>query len=195
MTWSFRTDWLRTTNPYRGLPPETNFAPDLPDGPRDLVASPPEGRLLPDRRPALAATWQAGPGSPARPGWTSPQPSPGLSQHHLAWWSTIALLSLPCALSPRARAKLPFGPKTLVQRPSEPFKVEIVGSDPRVANLQSGQGQVSGFWTWAATWVSASPGPCRDRAHDHHQVRRIINGAVRHPGPQRTAPVPGSSVH
>lgn len=102
MTWSFRADWLRTTNPYRGLPPEANFAPDLPDGPRDLVLSPPAARRLPDLlrgllMAAALAVW-AKVLSRRSPDPTSPmtpdQPWPQIRNTHLAWWSTLAFLSV-----------------------------------------------------------------------------------------------------
>jgi hypothetical protein len=102
LTWSFRTDWLRTTNPYRGLPPEANFAPDLPDGPRDLQASPPEARRLPDLLRGLLlagalALWSTvltrRPSDPSSSsGLLSPWPQ--IRNTHLAWWSTLAFLSL-----------------------------------------------------------------------------------------------------
>jgi hypothetical protein len=102
MTWSFRTDWLRNTNPYRSLPAEANFAPDLPDGPRDLVASPPEARRLHDLLRglllgAVLAGWSIvltgraqDPSLPTGPS----SPWPQIRNTHLAWWSTLALLSL-----------------------------------------------------------------------------------------------------
>jgi hypothetical protein len=101
LTWAFRADWLRTTNPYRGLPPERNFAPDLPDGPRDLVASPPAARHFPDllRGVLLAATLAAWAGvlcrrtrdveafADARTAWRQ------IRDTHLGWWATLAFLS------------------------------------------------------------------------------------------------------
>jgi hypothetical protein len=97
LTWSFRTDWLRTTNPYREIPAEANFAPDLPDGPRDLVASPPEARRLPDllRGLLLAATLVTWSALLTRRSPDVPRsPLPRVLETHLAWWSTLALLSL-----------------------------------------------------------------------------------------------------
>jgi len=100
MTWSFRADWLRTTNPYRGIPPEANFAPDLPDGPRDLELSPPESRRLPDILRALILTaalalWSKVLSRPS-PQTTVPEgqsPWPQIRNTHVAWWATIATLA------------------------------------------------------------------------------------------------------
>lgn len=102
MTWSFRTDWLRTVNPYREIPAEANFAPDLPDGPRDLVASPPEARRLPDllRGLLLATTlaaWSAVLTRRSRDAPSPPSPEapwPPIAKTHLAWWSTVGTLSV-----------------------------------------------------------------------------------------------------
>jgi hypothetical protein len=100
ITWAFRVDWLRTNNPYRDLPAETNFAPDLPDGPRDLATSPPAARRLPDllRGLLLAATLAAWswmlcrrPRDMDRAGPATAWPS--IRDLHLGWWATILVLS------------------------------------------------------------------------------------------------------
>jgi hypothetical protein len=101
MTLSFRTDWLRTVNPYRGVPLQANFAPDLPDGPRDLTLSPPESRRPFDlaRGFVLVALltfssqllWRR---NPPVPYVHSVSLWPPIRNLHLAWWLTITALAV-----------------------------------------------------------------------------------------------------